>query len=130
MSPCRGATGDSGESFRLDAGAAGKEVTIGGWRSRGVDRTRDALWFAVKLNRRNAPLAFARGEAFRTIAALELLGALAGLMVLGPEPGRAANSIDTLVPTCGTDNRSNSFLLDRMITAKFPLAVVLMEVAA
>ena len=51
-------------------------------------------------------------------------------MVLGPEPGRASNSIDTLVLTCGTDNRSNSFLLDRMITTKFPLAVVLMEVAA
>ena len=51
-------------------------------------------------------------------------------MVLGPEPGRASESVDTLVLTCGTDNRSNSFLLDRMITTKYPLAVVLMEVAA
>jgi len=71
MSPCRGATNDSGELFRLDAKAEGEEVPIG-WRSRDVSRTRDAPWFAVLLNRRNAPWAFAKGEAFRTIAALEL----------------------------------------------------------
>ena len=127
MSPCKEATSVSGELFRLDAKAEGEELAIGGWRSRDVSRTRDAPWFAVLLNRRNAPWAFAKGEAFRTIAALELLGALVGLMVLGPEPGRASESVDTLVLTCGTDNRSNNFLLDRMITTRYPLAVVLMD---
>ena len=113
MWPCRGATFDSGEHFRLDAKAEGEEVAIGGWRSRDVARTREAPWFAVRLNRRNAPWVFGKGEAFRTIAALELLGALVGLMVFGPEPRKVAETVDTLVLTCDTDNRSNSFLLDR-----------------
>ena len=30
---------------------------------------------------------------------------------------------------CGTDNQGNSYLLDRMLTTKYPLAVVLMELA-
>ena len=130
MSSCRGSTTDLGELFRLDAKAEGEDVAIGGWLSRGVSRTRDAPWFAVRLNRRNAPWAFSRGEAFRTIASLELLGALVGLMVLGPKPELKKELIGTLLMTCGTDNRSNSYLLDRMITTKYPLGVVLMELAA
>ena len=31
--------------------------------------------------------------------------------------------------TCGTDNQGNSFLLDKLMTTKYPLGVVLMEVA-
>ena len=81
MVECPGRVRDVGELFRLDTKAEGEEVAIGGWRSCGGRKTKDAAWFAVRLNRRNAPWAFARGEAFRTIASLELLGALVGLMV-------------------------------------------------
>lgn len=130
MSSCRGSTTDLGELFRLDAKAEGEDVAVGGWFSRGVTRTWDAPWFATKLNRRNAPWAFSRGEAFRTIASLELLGALLGLMVLGPEPNYDKEFLVTSLIACDTDNRSNSFLLDRMITTKYPLGVVLMELAA
>ena len=31
--------------------------------------------------------------------------------------------------SCGTDNLGNTFLLDRLLTTKYPLGVVLMEVA-
>ena len=31
--------------------------------------------------------------------------------------------------SCGTDNFGNTFLLDRLLTTKYPLGVVLMEVA-
>ena len=31
--------------------------------------------------------------------------------------------------TCGTDNQGNSYLLDKLMTTKFPLGVVLMELA-
>ena len=44
-----------------------------------------------------------------------------GLMVLGPKSELKKELIGTLLMTCGTDNRSNSFLLDRMITTKYPL---------
>ena len=79
--------------------------------------------------RRNAPWAFARGEAFRTIASLELLGALVGLMVLVPDDLLRAETVGTATFTCGTDNQGNSFVLDKLLTTKYPLGVVLMELA-
>ena len=74
-----------GEVFRLDAKAEGDKVVIGGWRCAGASSTKEAAWFAVKLDSRNAPWAFSPGEPFRTIASLELLVVLVGLMVLVPE---------------------------------------------
>ena len=62
MSECRSRTKDLGKVFRLDAKAAGETVAIGWWRCRDGRPTREAKWFAVNLNRRNAPRAFARGE--------------------------------------------------------------------
>ena len=79
MAPCPSKALNLGEVFRLDAKAEGEQVAVGGWRCRGAASTHEASWFAVKLNRRNAPWAFTRGEAFRTIASLELLGGIAGL---------------------------------------------------
>ena len=61
MAECPRRTKDLGEIFRLDAKAEGEEVAIGGWGCLGAKRTEDAPWFAVSLNRRNAPWAFARG---------------------------------------------------------------------
>ena len=84
----------------------------------------------MSLDRRNAPWAFSRGEAFRTIASLELLGILVGIMVLLPlEDFRKEGSLGTLTLSCGTDNLGNTFLLDKLLTTKYPLGVVLMEVA-
>ena len=129
MSRCASKTKDVGEIFRLDAKAEKEEVAIGGWRCRGTTRTAEASWFAVKLNRRNAPWAFARGEAFRTIASLELLGVLVSVMVLMPNDDEASESLGSISLTCGTDNLGNSYLLDRLLTTKYPLGVVLMELA-
>ena len=84
MMGCREEAKDLGELFRLDAKAEGQEVAIGGWLSAEGRATKDAPWFAVRLTRKNAAWAFARGEPFRTIASLELLGALVGVMVLLP----------------------------------------------
>ena len=68
MCGCSEPTKVPGELFRLDAKAEGNEVAIGGWVSKGGQSTREARWFAVRLNPRNAPWAFARGEPFRLIA--------------------------------------------------------------
>ena len=96
----------------------------------GASSTMDAPCFAVKLNRRNAPWAFTRGEAFRTIASLELLGVLVGVMVLMPEVKVDAETLGTVTLTCGTDNQGNMYLMDKLLTTKYPLGVVLMELAA
>ena len=120
---CREPTRDQGELFRLDAKAEGDEVCVGGWLCRGGLATRDAPWFSVRLDKRSAPWAFARGEPFRTIASLELLGALLGVMVLLPEKDwRKPEGAEGLITVgCATDNRGNSFLVDRLMTTKYPL---------
>ena len=131
MSPCREGTLDKGEIFRLDAKAEGETVAIGGWLTRGGLKASEAPWFALELTRRSAPWAFYRGEPFRTIASLELLAALVGVLVLLPEEEwkRDQDATGYVTLGCGTDNRGNSFLVDGLMTTKFPLGVVLMELA-
>ena len=129
MTACRSRAKDLGEVFRLDAKAEGDTVAVGGWRSAGGERTADAKWFSVSLTRKSAPWAFARREPFRAIAAIELLASLLGLMYLVPEGEAAGESSAVLTLSCGTDNQGNSFLLDRMLTTKYPLGIVLMELA-
>ena len=103
--------------------------SAGGRTTCGNGQTIEAQWFAVNLNQRNAPWAFARGEAFITIASLELLGILVGIMILMPAQELGAGVLCAVWFTCGTDNQCNSFLLDMLMTAKYPLGVVLLEVA-
>ena len=91
--------------------------------------TKQSKWFACSLDRSNAPWAFNRGEAFRTIASLEFLGALVGVMVLLPENEMDLNSVGMVTLTCGTDNQGNGYLLDKLLTTKYPLAVILMELS-
>ena len=130
MASCSERGQDLGEVFRLDAKAEGDSVAIGGWLSKGSSCTKKAPWFSVSLNRRNAPWAFMKGETFRVIASLELLGALVGLMVLLPLVDQGPGEASALLGlSCGTDNLGNTFLLDRMLTTKYPLGVILMELA-
>ena len=50
-------------------------------------------------------------------------------MVLIPADDLSHNKTGLLTLSCGTDNLGNTFLLDRLLTTKYPLGVVLMEVA-
>ena len=129
MLGCREGSKERGELFRLDAKAEGSEVAIGGWLCAGGLATRDAPWFALRLNRTNAAWAFARGEPFRTIASLELMAALIGVMVLLPEKdfARSSDSTGLVSFSCGTDNQGNSFLVDKLMTTKYPLGIILVE---
>ena len=129
MAPCRARAANLGEVFRLDAKAEGELVCVGGWTCLPGKPTRECPWFSVRLDRRNAPWAFSRGEAFRTIASLELLGALVGVAVLMPPPSLVPASCGLATITCGTDNQGNTFLLDKLMTTKYPLAVILMELS-
>ena len=53
-----------------------------------------------------------------------------GIMVLMPEiEAKGAEHSGLLTLSCGTDNLGNTFLLDRLLTTKYPLGVVLMEVS-
>ena len=116
------------EWFRADAHAAGDEIGIGGWECLGGLDTKEARWFSIKLNRRNAPWAFRSGEPFRTIASLELLGTLLSVMVFGEGTEPAQAHLVTISGT--TDNRGNSFAVARLLTTKFPLIAFLMALSA
>ena len=121
------------ERFRSDAKAEGDCVVIGGWEVRTalgitVDQ-KDARWFKVELNRKNAPWAYRRGEPFRVIAALELLGSLLStVLFLGGRDGSDWVS-GTISAGLTTDNQGNRFVLNRMMTTKFPLLAFLCEFA-
>ena len=129
MMACEAPSEHLGEVFRMDAKAQGDLVVIGGWRVRGDGNTHEAEWFSVTLTKATAPWAFARGDPFRTIAALELMGTLVSLVVLVPNEPRKCDASALISLTCSTDNQGNSFLLDRMLTTRYPLGVVLMELA-
>ena len=50
-------------------------------------------------------------------------------MALMPETEARGETAASLTLTSGTDNQGNSYLLDRMMTTKYPLVVILMELA-
>ena len=84
-----------------------------------------ARWFSLKLDRRTAPWAYARGEPFRSI--VELFATLLSFVVFSPRwPTSARGSIGL---TGLTDNLGNSFAVARLMTSKFPSVVILAELA-
>ena len=50
-------------------------------------------------------------------------------MVLVPQGQPSGDSAAILTLSCGTDNQGNSFLLDKLLTTRYPLGIVLMQLA-
>lgn len=114
--------------FRVDAKAAGEEIVIRGWETWGGVPQKQARWFSFKLNRRNAARAYLKGDPFRSIATLELIGALAAVMVLAPDSIWAEGD-STVTLTALTDNLGNTHVLKKFGSSRFPLSIVAMELA-
>ena len=122
------------EAWRVDAKAEGEELGIGGWWPQvdvsGCVQKHKSPWFAVRLSRSSAPWAFRQdGVSFRLIATLEALALLVALKVSGPqlEDGRR---LQTLQLPAFTDNKSNGYAVNKLMSTKFPLCAVLMELSA
>ncbi len=124
--------GRNAEHFRVDARADGETIGVGGWlpsrNHAGRLDTRCSRWFAVSLTRTTAPWAYCRGEPFRTIAALEAFGVLLALMAFADD--LQTDGDVTLQVAGATDNRGNAYVLNRLMTTRFPLCAVVMETAA
>ena len=119
---------DLGVAFRADAKAEGQCVRIGGWECLRGTRPAEARWFAVDLTRANAPWAFARGEPYRTIASLELFATLVCVTTFGGAwPAGSAGEVRLQGLT---DNLGNTFAVTKLMSSKFPLVVILAELAA
>lgn len=113
------------ELFRTDAKAEGNEVWIAGW-ALDSENTKQCRWFSERLDHVTAPWVYMAGEAYRQIASLELLATLAAVTLFGVPPGEACG----FHCSAATDNRGNSNLVSRLLTTKFPLCILLMELAA
>lgn len=129
MSKPKRISSDVVEAFRVDAKAEGECIVIGGWEVYGgvsVDRAR---WFSVTLNRKNAPYTYVKGEPFRSIATLELCAVLVAVMLFGKELVETdGKSVLTL--SASTDNLGNTYVLKHFMSCKYPLSIVVMELAA
>ena len=128
MLPTAVARTQVGELFRADARATDTACCVGGWDCSGGKTTKEARWFSVRILERDAPWVYGLASPMRRIAALELFATLLCLLVL--LPARPTFEEGILLLSAGTDNAGNGFLLDKLMTGKFPLNVVLMEMAA
>ena len=87
-------------------------------------------WFPIRLTDENAPWAFAsEGQPFRLIASLEALGVLLSFVAFGPQEPDADTTFTTIVPGF-TDNRGNSFALNKLMMTQLPLCCIVLELAA
>lgn len=114
--------------FRVDAKADKDKVVIGGWESYGGRKPAEARWFSVELTRRTAPWAYLKGEPFRAIASLELMGVLTAVMVFAPEAEWRSSRGIAKVPAV-TDNLGNTYTVQRFLSCKFPLSLLVMELS-
>ena len=118
----------AGEVFRIDAAADQEGIVVGGWEVFGGRRPKEARWFSVKADRKSCPWLYLKGEPFRSIAAAELLAVTVAVKVFGEgaewKGGEGRFSISGF-----TDNSSNSYVVDKFLSTKFPVSMVLMELA-
>jgi hypothetical protein len=116
---------DLGELFRTDAKAEGGRATIGGWEL-GPDKcTRTARWFFLEVLEADFPWAFSKRDPQRFIAALELLGSILAIILFSPAwPRRAVGRFSV---TGSTDNKGMSHAVAKMLSTKFPVAILLLE---
>ena len=90
----------------------------------------EAKWFYLNLDRSSAPWAFARGEPFRAIASLELLGTMVGMMLLVEESaGTEQYFACSLSVGSITDNNGNRYAVTKMLSTKWPLMAFLAKLS-
>lgn len=128
MDPARRMPEVREEVFRIDAKAEGEKIVVGGWECYGGIPTERSRWFSVELTRRTAPWAYVKGDPFRTISSLELIAVLTAVMLLAPEAKwKGGRSVAVISAT--TDNLGNTFVLQKFMSCKYPLSIVVMELA-
>ena len=120
--------------FRVDAKADAQGVAIGGWAPAmspcGRIDVAASKWFATTLTPTDSPWAFVKGEAYKVIAALELLATVVALMVFDPRADPGELRKDEICVSGHTDSQVSSQVLGKGFTTSFPLCLLAMEAAA
>ena len=130
MTSCRFPTVDQGTIFKTDAKGEDDFVVLGGWECRDDTPTHLSRWFSVKLTKETAPWLFDKGHGSRTIASSELLGTMLAVHLFCPLPEPGSPPLVGLT-MCGgdTDNKGNSYVVQKLMTTKLPLLAVLMQLS-
>ena len=123
-----GPPGVAGEVFRVDAMASDLGICVGGWETYETNDPAKARRFSVVLDRKSCPWLYVRGEPHRTIAASELLAVTMAVVLFGPMAKWRCKH-GRLVLSGFTDNASNSYVIDKFLSVKFPVSMVLMELS-
>ena len=119
-----------GEIFRTDAKGEADYVVIGGWESRGNTKPSEARWFSLRIPAEDAQWLFERGHGSRTIASSELLGTLVALHLFVPKVDPGTTSSGSFTCSGLTDNQGNAYVVQKLLTTKYPLAAVLMQLSS
>jgi hypothetical protein len=116
------------EWFRTDAKAEGGKAFIGGWEILGNLPPGESKWFAMEITAEEAPWAFAKqNDPQRVIAALELLGTMVAMVLFDPDFSRGGRSSCAL--TSSTDNRGNTYIVNKLASTKWPITSLLVELS-
>jgi len=115
-----------GELFRADAKGEDNLVVLGGWCCQGGHGTKEARWFSLEVTPAEAPWLFRGANASATISASELLATKLSVPLFAPR-GPLRQGVVKL--TGGTDNQGNTYIVQKMLTTKMPVAAVLMQLA-
>jgi len=131
--PCAQPVEPLGEAIRVDAKAEGETATIGGWLPQRDEEGKIDLarspWFFVRLDDQSAPWAYEKDrKPFRVVASLEALAVLVAVLTLTAPVAGCSRRGSVLLPLL-TDNRGNSYALTRLMSTKYPLCLLVMELA-
>lgn len=118
--------------FLTDAKAEDGRATIGGWYCGTAENPVlpcDAPWYFLEITKESYPWAFAKGNSDpqRVIATLELMGTLVALMAF--KICSTTLTKTTMTISAGTDNQGCSLALRKLMSTKWPLAPLLMELS-
>ena len=111
------------ELFRSDAKATESGGWIGGWEYLGGQDPSKARWWAFQVDAGIFPWLFVKKDPKRIIAALEMLATIICIMVF-PREGNVIGCF-----TGGTDNQSNTHSVKKLLSTKYPLTILLMELS-
>ena len=118
---------------RVDAQASGSRTGVGGWLptadNDGTVQKSLSPWFSLEIDKEHFPWVYEKGEKpSLVIASLEALAILLALKAFyGEDPSEHRRAVQVL-PTW-TDNRGNGSLLNKLMSTRYPVSAILMELA-
>ena len=128
--PCVTAETSRGELFRTDAKCEKGRIVLGGWTLGANGDPSTADWFSLEVLPNQAPWLFKGDDSESAWASTsaELLASLVALKIFKLKDNEHVGSVSHILKCGGgTDNKSTGPLVNRRLSTKFPLMVILMD---